>query len=196
MLNVLYKVLCDCFIILIFVTLGHTLQVQAAVNSTNISSLKSTDIKCKELKRSFLRVSVHGSNLRHFRVTQTPSGNPYEFLSLRCHRGDCTISKEARFVDRYLPNHPQANNRGFVRYPDINPERERTALKAAITELSVLAQENACGSSLHQTSDGLFIKYGLSRKVESDIFNFDQNNQVTSWVRNFKNGKSIVLSFY
>lgn len=194
-MDMLYKVLYGYFIILIYISLGCIFTAQAAIDSANVPSLSYEDIKCKDLKRSFLRVSVHGSNLRHFRVTQTPAGTPYEFLSLRCHRGNCTISKEARFVDRYLPNHPHANNKGFVRYPDIDPERERTALKAAITELSVLAQEKACGSSLRQTSDGLFIRYGLSRKVESDIFNFDQSNQITSWVRNFKNGKSVILNF-
>ena len=150
---------------------------------------------CRNLKKSFLRVSVHGSNLRHFRVTKTPSGEPYQALILRCHRKNCYIAKEAKYISRYLPEHPHANNKGFVRYPDINPQREQTALRAAVMELSALARRQTCGSSLDQTPDGMLIKYRLSQKVESDVFNINQNRQIISWVRNFRDGKSVILSF-
>lgn len=167
--------------------------VQAAIDTSSLNP--STSVACRDLKRSFLRVSVHGSNLRHFRVTQTPSGEPYRPLTVKCHRRNCRIVKQRKFVSRYLPEHPHANRKGFVRYPAINPRREQTALKAAVVELSALARRKTCGSSIHQTSDGILIKYRLSRRVESDVFNFDQDRQITSWVRNFRTGKTVVLSF-
>ena len=94
-----------------------------------------------------------------------------------------------------MPNHPNADEEGFVPYSDISPRREQAALRAAVTELSVLARQRVCGSSLHEASDGLIVRYSLSQKVESDIFNFNQSDQITSWVRNFKNGKSTILNF-
>ena len=168
---------------------------EAAVDRGKTVFSNQMSVQCRDLKRSFLRVSVHGSNLRHFRVTKTPSGEPYQYLGLRCRRGDCFIIKESKFINRYLPDHPNADNEGFVTYPDINPKREQAALKAAVTELSVLARQRVCGSSLYEASDGLIVKYSLSRKVESDVFNFDQEDQITSWVRNFKNGRSTILNF-
>lgn len=165
----------------------------AAIDPSSLH--RSTSIDCKDLKKSFLRVSVHGSNLRHFRVTRTPSGEPYQPLTIQCHRKNCRIAKKRKFVQRYLPEHPHANRDGFVNYPAINPRREQTALKAAVVELSALARNNTCGSSLHQTSDGILVKYRLSRYVESDVFNFDENRQIASWVRNFRDGKSVILSF-
>lgn len=169
--------------------------VRAAVDRGKTAFSNRMSVECRDLKRSFLRVSVHGSNLRHFRVTKTPSGEPYQHLSLRCRRGDCVIIKKSRFINRYLPNHPNADDEGFVAYPDINPRREQAALRAAVTELSVLAGQGVCGSSLHEASDGLIVRYSLSRKVESDVFNFDQQERITSWVRNFKSGRSTILNF-
>ena len=167
--------------------------IWAAIDPSSLH--QSTSIACKDLKKSFLRVSVHGSNLRHFRVTQMPSGGPYRPLSIRCHRGGCRITRERKFVNRYLPEHPHANRKGFVRYPAINPKRERVALKAAVLELSALARRKTCGSSLHQTEDGVLIKYRLSRNVESDVFNFNSDRRIVSWVRNFRSGKSVILQF-
>ena len=185
----------SCLISFIYVQLIGMFAVKAAVDHNKTTFSNRMNIECKDLKRSFLRVSVHGSNLRHFRVTKTPSGEPYQHLSLRCRRGNCVIIKESKFINRYLPNHPNADDDGFVAYPDINPRREQAAFKAAVTELSVLAREGVCGSSVHEASDGLLVRYSLSQKVESDIFNFNQQNQIVSWVRNFKNGKSTILSF-
>ena len=179
----------------ICISLVGTFAVKAAVDRSKNVFSNQMSVRCKELKRSFLRVSVHGSNLRHFRVTKTPSGEPYQHLSLRCRRGDCVIVKESKFVNRYLPNHPNADEDGFVIYPDINPKREQAALRAAVTELSVLARQRICGSSLHEASDGLIVKYSQSRRVESDIFNFNQQDRITSWVRNFKDGRSTILNF-
>ena len=180
----------------ICISLMVVVAARAAVDRDRTAFSGRRNIECKDLKKSFLRVSVHGSNLRHFRVTKTPSGQPYQHLSLRCsRRGDCAIIKESKFVNRYLPNHPNADEEGFVPYPDINPRREQAALRAAVTELSVLARQGVCGSSLHEASNGLIVRYSLSQKVESDIFNFNQSDQITSWVRNFKNGKSTILSF-
>ena len=176
-------------------SLTWTFASRAAIDSRNTSLSNQMSVECRDLKRSFLRVSVHGSNLRHFRVTKTPSGQPYQHLSLRCRRGNCVIVKESKFVNRYLPDHPSADEDGFVTYPDINPKREQVALRAAVTELSVLARQKICGSSLHEASDGLLVRYSLSRKVESDVFNFNQQDRIISWVRNFKNGRSTILNF-
>ena len=184
--------------LIIFVCVSFTgiFEVRAAVDRDRTAFSDRRNIECRDLKRSFLRVSVHGSNLRHFRVTKTPSGQPYQHLSLKCNRrGDCAIVKESKFVNRYLPNHPNADEGGFVPYPDINPIREQAALRAAVTELSVLARQRVCGSSLHEASNGLIVRYSLSQRVESDIFNLNQQNQIVSWVRNFKDGKSTILNF-
>ena len=189
------KWILSCLIAFICISLVGNDVVRAAVDRGKTAFSNRMNVECRDLKRSFLRVSVHGSNLRHFRVTKTPSGQPYQHLSLKCRRGNCVIIKESKFINRYLPNHPNADEEGFVAYPDINPRREQAALRAAVTELSVLARQGICGSSLHEASDGLIVRYSLSQKVESDIFNLNQQNQIVSWVRNFKNGNSTILNF-
>ena len=190
------KQILSYFIIFVCTLFTGIFAVRAAVDRDRTAFSNQMSVQCRDLKRSFLRVSVHGSNLRHFRVTKTPSGEPYQHLSLKCsRRGNCAIVKESKFVNRYLPNHPNADEEGFVPYPDINPRREEAALRAAVTELSMLARRRVCGSSLYEASDGVIVRYSLSQRVESDIFNFNPQNEIISWVRNFKNGKSTILDF-
>jgi flagellar basal-body rod protein FlgC len=104
------------------------------------------------------RAEVVTSNMANIETTRTPEGGPYrrQFVVFRAHRlpqfplllassGDLLGNRAARGVQvdqvipdlspaiqRYQPGHPDADARGYVSYPNINPVEEMTDLLGAV----------------------------------------------------------------
>lgn len=140
-------------------------------------------------------MSVHGANLKYAKATRTEKGGPFHPLRLECGSKGCKIQKTEKFISRYLPNHPDADKGGYVKFPAIDKSEQRSAFRAAVTELEALGRSQVCGVKAVRTGQGLVVKYRSSQSVDSDIFNYVENSKIVSWVRNFKNGKSIILNF-
>ncbi len=104
------------------------------------------------------RAEVVTSNMANIETTRTPEGGPYrrELVVFRARRfprfpmllastGDLLSSRAARGVQidqvipdalpaiqRYQPWHPDADAKGYVSYPNINPVEEMTDLLGAV----------------------------------------------------------------
>jgi len=97
---------------------------------------------------------------------------------------------------KYEPNHPDANNEGYVEYPVIVADTERAAISTYAKALQGLS--HTCRQSFDSIFDNGPSSLALDYKsgtIRSDIFNFNSNSKVVSWVRKYKDGKSQILNF-
>jgi flagellar basal-body rod protein FlgC len=113
------------------------------------------DINSSALTAERERAEVGASNLANAETTRTPSGGPYKkqvvvFGTERPGRGkfalaltnltdlhargvkvEQVVEDKAPAVRRYEPGHPDADEDGYVSFPDINPVEEMVNLMGA-----------------------------------------------------------------
>jgi flagellar basal-body rod protein FlgC len=120
------------------------------------------------------RAEVVTSNMANLETTRTPQGGPYhrqlvvfrarrlpQFPLLaselgpsaaRAVRVDQVVSDPAAPVERYEPGHPDADARGFVAYPAINPVEEMTDLLGAVRAYELNASAVQASKAMIQQS--------------------------------------------
>ena len=111
----------------------------------------SLDISASGLSSQRTRMNVIASNIANLNVTRTPEGGPYRrkdvvFQTTKmpsfASQLDSAIIAEgvevteiygdtAPFIQKYEPNHPDADGDGFVAYPNVNVVEEMTNLVSA-----------------------------------------------------------------
>lgn len=76
-------------------------------------------------------MEIFSANIANAHTTRTAEGGFYKPKKLRCDSHGCEVTEddEPRLV--YLPDHPDADDFGYVRYPNIDPAKEMTKLMAA-----------------------------------------------------------------
>ena len=108
------------------------------------------DLSGTAMQAERLRAEVVASNMANAETTRTPEGGPYRrqlvlFRSAVMRAGgsfrqdrtahmvrvDQVVDDAAPPVRRYEPNHPDADEEGYVSYPQINPIEEMTDLMSA-----------------------------------------------------------------
>jgi flagellar basal body rod protein FlgC len=60
------------------------------------------------------------SNIANIHTTRTPEGGPYRRKELICNEKKCEIIEISSFLTKYEPSHPDADEVGYVLYPDID----------------------------------------------------------------------------
>ena len=120
------------------------------------------------------RAEVVTSNMANLETTRTPQGGPYrrQLVVFRSHRlaqfpmlasdlqlsparavrVDQVVPDPAAPVERYQPGHPDADARGFVSYPAINPVEEMTDLLGAVRAYELNASAVQASKSMIQQS--------------------------------------------
>lgn len=111
------------------------------------------DVSGSGLKAQMMRMEVLSSNIANINVTRTPLGGPYRrrdviFQSKDMTQGFDSVLKDARhsvegvevtrviedrapFQMKYEPGHPDADENGYVKYPNINIISEMVNIKEA-----------------------------------------------------------------
>lgn len=96
----------------------------------NILNIAATGLSAQRI-----RINVISSNLANANTTKTETGEPYrrkdivfkELLEGE-YRGGVRVEKvvedQKPFVLKYEPGHPDANEEGYVQYPNVNPIEE------------------------------------------------------------------------
>ncbi|MCK9336427.1 MAG: flagellar basal body rod protein FlgC [Arcobacteraceae bacterium] len=127
------------------------------------------------------RINVVSANLANAQTTNTVGGGPYqkqnvvfqemlvkeqersgstnnkfnnEELTLRGVGVKTVIESKGNPVMRYEPHHPEANEKGYVAYPDINPVVEMTDLIEAMRSY----EANIAAFQTHKTMDNKTIE--------------------------------------
>lgn len=75
---------------------------------------------CFPLSQISMDMDVTASNIANHNTTRTPEGGPYLVKRFECHSGYCDIRSYDQIKMRYEPDHPDADDHGYVAYPDID----------------------------------------------------------------------------
>lgn len=114
----------------------------------NINTFKIMDIAASGMTAERFRSEVISNNLANVNTTRTEDGGPYrrkivtfkESLNKNLSKNDEQISgvrvskleeDKSPFKLVYDPGHPDADENGYVKYPNINPLREMVDLISA-----------------------------------------------------------------
>ncbi|MBY0399177.1 flagellar basal body rod protein FlgC [Myxococcota bacterium] len=109
-----------------------------------------TDIAASGLRAQRTRMTVTASNIANAQTTRTREGGPYRRrdpvfeaerigqgfssnLERRLNRVDVAriVTDERDPITRYLPDHPDANEQGYVQFPNVNLVEEQANLVGA-----------------------------------------------------------------
>ncbi|MGB9730819.1 MULTISPECIES: flagellar basal body rod protein FlgC [Calditerrivibrio] len=96
----------------------------------NILNVAATGLSAQRI-----RINVISSNLANANTTKTETGEPYkrkdvvfkELLEGEYSGGvrvEKVVEDKKPFVLKYEPGHPDANEEGYVQYPNVNPIEE------------------------------------------------------------------------
>lgn len=152
------------------------------------------DLYCKDLSNAQVRLEAHTSNIINSSTTRTPQGGHYKKLDVICKKGSCTTEKSLVKKIVYEPGHPDADKRGYVKYPDIDVKAEYSQVNMAVSEIKALAYKGACRMQVLQTAETIIVKY-KSGNILSDIFKIGKNHEIISWARTFFNGKNKIYDY-
>ncbi len=83
---------------------------------------------CKALENSRLEMKISSSNIANLNTTRTPDGGPYRKKELVCFGSICDVKEILTVVAKYEPDHPDADEHGYVLYPDINIMQEMESM--------------------------------------------------------------------
>lgn len=120
------------------------------------------------------RAEVVTSNMANLQTTRTREGGPYrrqlvvfraqhmpqfprlaadgKLTAARTVRVDQVVGDKTAPIERYEPGHPDADARGFVAYPAINPVEEMTDLLGAVRAYELNASAIQASKSMIQAS--------------------------------------------
>ncbi len=73
----------------------------------------------KMLNCSRINMGVISSNIANINTTRTPEGGPYQRQEIDCSDTTFKIIKRQSFLLKFEPGHVDADEHGYVEYPDI-----------------------------------------------------------------------------
>jgi flagellar basal-body rod protein FlgC len=139
------------------------------------------DLSASALTAERQRAEVVASNMANAETTRTPEGGPYRrelvvfrarrmpqfpmmlasfsdgqlpLRAARAVRVDQVLADPTPAIKRYQPGHPDADDKGYVAYPNINPVEEMTDLLGAVRSYELNASAvQAAKSMITQSLD-------------------------------------------
>lgn len=156
---------------------------------------KSQD--CNEMKSEQIRLAMLGSNLVNINTTRTHEGGPYRPFQIKsCSDGGCDVERDYAPIMKYLPDHPDADSKGYVSYPNIDKSSDYTAFNMTAAKLRLLGSKKLCETEIIENGSSVLLRYkSLNSEVKEDIFNFDKNQKVVSWMRTYQKGQISTVNF-
>lgn len=108
-------------LILVFVLFSST---------TFASTQYEIEAFCQDLNTILQKVQVHSANIANHKTTRTVEGGHYKRRIIsECKNGHCQVSlANTPPVMKYLPDHPDANETGYVAFPDFSIHEEKAYL--------------------------------------------------------------------
>jgi flagellar basal body rod protein FlgC len=91
-------------------------------------SSHAKDVECERIPEFQIKMDAHASNYQNAETTRTPEGGADKIKKVVCQK-DCKIIESESFIQKYLPNHPDANKNGYVFYPYIDKEIEPMSVR-------------------------------------------------------------------
>jgi len=86
-------------------------------------------------------MDIHASNIANADTTRTPEGGPYQRKTLgQCEGWKCEVLSMDEYRLARLPDHPDADETGFVGFPVVNVVEEIQGIIDAQEKFEVLVQ--------------------------------------------------------
>ena len=129
--------------------------------------------RVKSVKKTEMNISA--SNIANLNTTRTPDGGPYQRQSYVCNEGQCSIAKSTKFILKLMPEHPDADHDGFVKFPDVDLKKEMEDIIAATKAYEAAEKdcpttsEEACDAALEEKATYKFLITKLSKDPEIDM---------------------------
>lgn len=161
------------------------------VLTTNVFAM---DVECRNISEYQMKMDAHASNYTNAKTTRTPEGGAYKYKKVVCNK-ECKIIEYKSSIQTYVPNHPDADKNGYVAFPYIDKEIEKSFISAYAKSLVMVSQICPTQVSIRKIENGqaVLMKYS-SGNIVSDIINFESNGGIISWVRQTKNGESKIVN--
>ena len=87
---------------------------------------------CDDLIKITHEMNFIASNIANVETTRTPEGGAYQpFVEKSCSGLACELVKTRQVYWKFEPSHIDANEEGYVEYPEIRREQEMDKLKQA-----------------------------------------------------------------
>ena len=128
----------------------------------------TTLANCDDISKFKMALEIHASNWANKSTTRVSGGGPYKIKSLNC-LDKCKVVEEDKFLSKYEPGHPDANSKGYVKYPQIDKERERAAITSYAKSIHLLSLKCSSVVTSINNSDSLLVNYH-STNVKQDVF--------------------------
>jgi len=93
------------------------------------------------MENSRMAMNVISSNIANLNTTRTHDGSPYKRKEFVCENQTCKALEESKFVLKYLPDHPDADENGYVSFPDIDSLKEMEIMIQASREYEKAKKE-------------------------------------------------------
>ncbi len=93
-------------------------------------SANSSD-PCAVQKIKLQEAEISSANISNINTTSTEEGGPYKRKVLKCKNGDCSVITENKVVRKHMPEHPDADINGYVKFPRIDLAAEIRTLNLA-----------------------------------------------------------------
>lgn len=166
--------------------------------ATKFSELSKFD--CRDVYLAKQKLIISSMNWANKITTRTEEGGPYKKrILINCKRDKCEIVKSNKLpILKFDPKHPDANKRGIVAYPHIDPSEELMVATMAAHQLKTLAQRKICHMIYLEAKNKKFsmIKYHNSKEgVVYDKFIFSPNGVLLTWETQMRNGEGSITSF-
>lgn len=142
-----------------------------------------------------LRMSLNtvGLNIANHESSRIPEGGAYIPKEVKCTNGVCQIVKSNLSpMLVYKPGHPDANKEGYVLYPNIDLQLERTKFQLIAERLIALASKKTCGMHLGLTSNSLMSLYFSKNNDQAEIFVKNSQGEIIIWESLSKSSGSVL----
>lgn len=149
---------------------------------------------CSLIEKATLAISVHASNWSNSMTTRVPEGGTYKLKTILCNHSGCEIREQGKFIMVYEPNHPDADVNGYVKYPDIDKNKEYKLMSAQAQILREFGPHCPQKVKVLNNKNSALIEY-KSGRVKHDVFNFKKDSNLVSWLRESTDNDSRILNF-
>lgn len=173
----------------ILVTMGLNLKSPA------LAAINANEFNCSDLRKASLKLPVYATNIANLKSTRTTEGGPFRRIELKCKELYCETNPKDDFRLVYEPNHPDASQSGFVKYPRIDLATEYASLSNAANEVKLLATREVCGAKAITSMNSSIIKYEAGASIQTDVFHFDLEGKLQSWTRTLRDGTTQTYAF-
>ena len=105
--------------------------VSLLLSSTTFANTEyKVETFCQDLNVIIQKVQVHSGNIANHQTTRTVEGGHYKRKMLsECKNGHCQVSFDnSPPMMKYLPNHPDSNENGYVAFPSFSIHEEKAHL--------------------------------------------------------------------